>query len=193
MATTPPAFPRPLSTIEETSGLVALLRPALALPEHRVTLAGVIGCLGLFGLVFWANLLQFVRVWSNDGNYSHGFLVPLISLYFANLVAQRGPVAVRSGVGLGLALVTASMLGRLATVLVPIGIVGGVSFVLGLAGLCALLAGSDALRRYWFAFFFLVFMIPLPVALYARIASPLQLMVSQIATEVLNASGIPVL
>ena len=49
------------------------------------------------------------------------------------------------------------------------------------------------LKRYWFAFFFLLFMIPLPVALYARIASPLQLLVSQIATEVLNASGVPVL
>jgi exosortase len=36
-------------------------------------------------------------------------------------------------------------------------------------------------------------MVPLPVALYARIASPLQLMVSQVATEVLNAAGIPVL
>ena len=53
--------------------------------------------------------------------------------------------------------------------------------------------GTDVLRRYWFAFFFLIFMVPLPVALYARIASPLQLMVSQVATEVLNATGVPVL
>jgi exosortase len=55
------------------------------------------------------------------------------------------------------------------------------------------LLGAAVLRRYWFAFFFLIFMIPLPVALYTRIASPLQLMVSQVATEVLNATGLPVL
>jgi exosortase len=162
-------------------------------PEHRVILLGAGGCLALLALIFASNLRHFVLVWSNDGNYSHGFLVPLISLYFANLAAQRGPVAVRSGVGLGLALVAGSMLGRLATILVPVGVVGDLSFVLGLTGICALLMGTDALRRYWFAFFFLVFMIPLPVALYAQIASPLQLLVSQVATDVLNATGVPVL
>jgi len=53
--------------------------------------------------------------------------------------------------------------------------------------------GTDVLKRHWFAFFFLIFMIPLPVALYARIASPLQLLVSEVATEVLNSTGVPVL
>jgi exosortase len=173
--------------------LLALLRPAWSRPEHRITLAGAFVCLGLLGLIFWPILRQFVHVWANDGNYSHGFLVPLISLYFANLAAQRGAQAVRGGVGLGLTLLAASILGRLARTLVPIGIVGDLSFLLGLAGISALLLGTAVLRRYWFAFFFLIFMIPLPVALYARIASPLQLLVSQIATEVLNATRVPVL
>jgi exosortase len=190
---TPTAAPHTPATDGDHPGLLALLRPLVEGPEHRATLAGVVGCLGILGLIFEPNLRQFIKVWSNDGNYSHGFLVPLISLYFANLVAQRGPVPVRSGVGLGLGLLALSMLGRLATVLVPVGVVGDLSFVLGLAGICALVAGSDVLRRYWFPFVFLVFMIPLPVALYARIASPLQLLVSQIATEVLNVVGIPVL
>ena len=53
--------------------------------------------------------------------------------------------------------------------------------------------GTDALRRYGFAIFFLVFMVPLPIALYAKIASPLQLMASQAATIVLNATDVPVL
>ena len=76
----------------------------------------------------------------NDGNYSHGFLVPLISLYFANLIAQRGPVAIRSGVGAGVVLLVLSMLGRMATILSPVGIVGDLGFLLGLAGICALIA-----------------------------------------------------
>src|ERR1700726_1378580 len=36
-------------------------------------------------------------------------------------------------------------------------------------------------------------MVPLPIALYTRIASPLQLLASRIATVALNATGIPVL
>jgi exosortase len=193
MAMTPPVLSPPTVAHRETPGLVALLRSAIVQSEQRVTLAGALGCLSLLALIFWPNLKQFYKVWMNDGNYSHGFLVPLISLYFANLAAERGPVAIRSGVWVGMALLVVSILGRMATILVPVGIVGDLSFVLGLAGICALLLGTDVLRRYWFAFFFLLFMIPLPVALYARIASPLQMLVSQIATEVLNMSGIPVL
>jgi exosortase len=195
MATTPtPPVPfQRLASGEASSGLIALLRSALSRPEQRPVLAGAVGCLALLALIFESNLHHFAVVWSNDGNYSHGFLVPLISLYFASLAAQRGPVAVRSGIGLGLGLLAVSMLGRLATILIPVGVVGDLSFLLGLAGICAVLFGRDALKRYWFAFFFLVFMIPLPVALYAQIASPLQLLVSQVATEVLNTTGVPVL
>jgi exosortase len=158
----------------------------------RLQLAGALGCLALLGLVFWSNLRQLVHVWSTDENYSHGFLVPLISLYFANEAARRGPTPIRSGVGLGVALLAVSVLGRLATILVPVGIVADCAFLLGLAGICALLFGTTALSRYGFALFFLVFMVPLPVALYTRIASPLQLLVSQAASVLLNVAGIPV-
>jgi exosortase len=180
-------------TLNESSGLLGLLQTALARPDGRWMLAGGATCLALLGLVFETNLRHFVIVWSNDGNYSHGFLVPLISLYFANLAAQRGPMEVRSGVGLGTTLLVLAILARLATILIPVGVVGDLAFLLGLAGICALLLGTNVLGRFWFAFFFLIFMIPLPVALYAQIASPLQLIVSQVATEVLNATGVPVL
>jgi exosortase len=148
---------------------------------------------GLLGAVFWANLRHFAYVWATDGNYSHGFLVPLMSLYFANEAARRGPVAVRGGARLGASLLALAMLGKLATVLVPVGIVGDLALLLGLAGLCALLAGRAALRRYGFALGFLAFMVPLPVHLYTTIASPLQGVVSRIAAAILNATGVPVL
>ena len=53
--------------------------------------------------------------------------------------------------------------------------------------------GATALKRYWFAFFFLVFMVPLPIALYSKIASPLQLFASRVASTLMNATGVPVL
>jgi exosortase len=78
-------------------------------------------------------------------------------------------------------------------VVVPVGFVGDLSLLLGVAGICAVLFGGGALRRYGFAIGFLVFMVPLPVALYAKIASPLQLSVSLVASALLNLSGIPAL
>jgi exosortase len=182
-----------MATSYDGPPLIVLLRAALARPETRPTLVGGAACAGLLGAIFWPNLQHFAATWATDENYSHGFLVPLLSLYFANEAARRGPVAVRSGVALGAGLLVLSLLGRLATIVVPVGIVGDLAFLFGLAGVVALLVGTAALRRFGFAIGFLVFMVPLPVALYTAIASPLQLLVSRIASDLLNAVGIPVL
>jgi exosortase len=154
---------------------------------------GIAVCVVLFVRLFWDSFGHFYYHWTNDENYSHGFLVPLISLYFASQVYRRGPIPVRGGTGLGCVLFCLALAVRLFTVVVPIPFVGDLALLTAMAGLFAVLFGSMALRRYWFAFFFLIFMIPLPVALYSRIASPLQLLASRVAANVMNASGVPVL
>jgi exosortase len=173
--------------------LLSLIAHAWREPGSRTTLLGAGVSLGLLGAVFWTNLRHFLLSWSTDQNYSHGFLVPLISLYLANLAAERGPVEVRGGARLGLALLAAGLTVKVATVIVVVGTLGDLALLVALAGVCALLAGTGSLRRYGFAIAFLVFMIPLPVALYALLASPLQRAVSLFASVVLNATGVPVL
>ena len=171
----------------------ALFQEAWAHAETRPALLGAAGCLALLALIFWPSLRHFAYVWATDANYSHGFLVPLLSLYFAREAARRDPTPLCGGVGTGVTLLILALAGRLATILVPVPFVGDVAFLLGLAGVCALMAGTNALRRYGFALAFLVFMIPLPIALYTMIASPLQILVSRIAAAILNGLGLPVL
>jgi exosortase len=193
MAVTSGAFaPIPASNPEPTS-LIGFIFEAAIDPRRRGSWIGAVLCLGLFAGLFWANLLHFNWVWTTDENYSHGFLVPLISLYFANQVARRGAVPVTGGTSVGISLLLISLAGRLATIPVPIFFLADLSLLIGLAGLFALLCGTAALKRYWFAFFFLIFMVPLPYALYSKIASPLQLLASRVASTVMNASGVPVL
>ena len=143
--------------------------------------------------MFWSNILHFAFIWATDENYSHGFLVPMLSLYFANEATRRGSIAAIPGTRLGTGLILGSILGRLMTVVVPVGFVGDLSLLIGMAGVVALLFSKGALRRFGFALGFLIFMIPLPVALYAQIATPLQLAVSQVASALLNISHIPAL
>ena len=171
--------------------LVAKLRDAWQDPGSRPLVFAALGSLGLLGVLFWRNIQHFILIWSTDENYSHGFLVPLISLYFANEAARKGPVAVRSGMGLGSAMIAFCLAVKLATIVIPFPAASDYGLLIGLAGICAVLAGTSTLRRYWFAFFFLVFLVPLPVALYSLIANPLQLLVSQVATSMLNLIGIP--
>ncbi len=147
----------------------------------------------LLGSIYWRNLLHLVLSWANEENYSHGFLVPFISLYFANQASLLGPVRRQGGAVLGMTLLVGATLVKLATVIIPYGTFGDLAFVVSIAGMCALLAGRDALRRYGFAIGFLFFMVPMPVALYAAIASPLQLFVSKVASLLLNATNVPVL
>jgi exosortase len=185
---TPASASRP-----EPTSLAQLLWRAVTDTQQWGSWTGAVLSAGLFICLFWANLGHFYHTWTVDENYSHGFLVPLISLYFANQVARRGSVPVHGGIVVGILLLLLSLMGRLATIPVPIFFLADFSLLIGLAGLFALLFGTAALKRYWFAFFFLVFMIPLPVALYSKIASPLQLLASRVASTVMNASGVPVL
>ena len=193
MATTPEGSLLPTARVRSSPALFALLADARFEPGTRATLAGAAVAAGFLGMIFWKNIAHFWLSWSTDENYSHGFLVPLISLYFANMATERGPVPVRGGGALGLALLAGALLVKLGTVVIAVGTLGDLALIAAVAGVVALLAGSAALRRYGFAIAFLVFMVPLPVALYAAIASPLQLFVSKMASVFLNATGVPVL
>ncbi len=173
--------------------LYARLREGFLSPECRVSLLGALAASALLALIFWSNLSHFLLSWSTDENYSHGFLVPFISLYFANLAAERGSVERRGGSGLGICLLTVALLLKLATVVIVVGTLGDLAFLIAIAGVTALIGGVEVLKRYGFAIGFLVFMVPLPVSLYAMIASPLQLLVSKVASIFLNATGVPVL
>ena len=169
------------------------LQSAWSNPDQRSLLVGTVAVSGLLAGVYAANLRHFVYTWSTDDNYTHGFLVPLLSLYFCWKALDQGPILRRGGEILGSVLLATAILARLSTILVPVGIVGDLGFILGVAGITSLMGGRDAVRRFGFAIAFLVFMIPLPVALYATLASPLQLMVSRMGSTVLNTIGIPVL
>ena len=177
----------------EPRNLAKLLLRAATDPEERAFSIGLLVCLVLFVALFWANLVHFYYSFTTDENYSHGFLVPLISLYFASQAANRGSVPVGGGGILGSQLLLLALCLQLITVPLPIPFLGDIAFLIGLAGVFALIFGTLALKRYWFAFFFLIFMVPLPIALYSRIASPLQLFASRVASAVMNVTGVPVL
>jgi exosortase len=172
-----------------------------ATEDGRWSLLGLAISVVLIAFLYWENLRHFVMVWGNDDNYSHGWLVAPLSLYFANHAAERyqrrkgqSPVTdQRSGVTLGVSLIVAGLVGRLITVFLPIGLVADCSMIVAFAGVVSLLFGLPTLRKYAFPIAFLVFMVPLPVALYTMLANPLQLIVSKVASGVMTACGIPVL
>jgi exosortase len=174
-------------------GLAQRLYSSARDPDQRATWLGALVCLGLFLRLFWDNVYHFYYSWTTDENYSHGFLVPLICLYFANQGARSGPLPIRGGKWAGTLLLLLALAGRLITIPLPIPFLGDLAFLIGLAGWFTVLLGTVIVLRLWFAFFFTIFMVPLPIALYAKIASPLQLFASRVSSTLMNATGVPVL
>ena len=143
---------------------------------------------------------QLVRVWLDDANYSHGFLVPVVS---AMLVSRRR-VAIAAQTGKGSPFGGAVLLGGLFLLVAghAVGSVGsgrGGLFVMGISllpvgcGLVLLLFGVNVLKQLAFPIAFLAFMVPLPVGLFATLTLPLQLYASNVTVIVLDLFGIPAL
>lgn len=142
-------------------------------------------------LMYLPVLSNLARDWYTDDNYSHGFLILPISLWLVwrKREALRSIPLESSKWGL-VAIVGALLMYLLGTAGMEYFTVR-VSFVLLLFGITLYLAGARLVREIWFAFFFLLFMIPVPYVIYYSATFPLQLIGSKVAALVLGVIGIP--
>ena len=124
--------------------------------------------------------------WYNDSDYSHGFIVPILSAYLIwerrdklRQIAKRpsawGMVVVLGSLGL---LFLGSLGAELS--LTRLSILGTI------CGLIVYFAGWAVLRAMTFPLAFLLFAIPIPVVVYNEIVFPLQFVASRFATSVLE-------
>ncbi len=147
----------------------------------------------LLGWLYHDILWRLIQQWWNDPDFSHGFFVPLFSLYvlWQNRKQLSAIAAVPSWLGL---LVIA---GALATLIV--GVLGAELFlsrsslVLLLAGLVILFLGWGWFRGVLFPWAFLFLMVPIPKIIFNQITFPLQFMASRWASSLLSLMGVPVL
>ncbi|RMH35334.1 MAG: exosortase/archaeosortase family protein [Nitrospirae bacterium] len=148
---------------------------------------------GFLGLLYHDIVGDMVHDWYRDPDYSHGFLVPLLSGYFLWERRERlGRCLKRPSIwGVGL-------LGCGLSLLI-VGTIGAelytqrMSLMIELAGLVLLIYGWDCLRLLSFPIGFLVFMVPLPAIVVNALAFPLQLFAAKTAAFCLFSLGIPVL
>ena len=147
-------------------------------------------CLGaLYGPV----AMRLVGDWANDGNYSHGFFIVPLALYFAwerraaLLTTPKRPHVLGLVVVIGgLAVLVAGLLGAEL-------FLTRVSFIAVLTGAIAFVLGWPHVRLLAFPLAFLLLMIPIPAIIFNQIAFPLQLLASRCGEFVLSTAGIPVL
>jgi exosortase A len=164
--------------------------PRLSLPPLPAILAAAL--VATLAWTYWLIIPGLLAQWWNEPEYSHAFLIPLVSGYLA--WSRREALArteVKPGYW-GLAVMAFALL------LYVIGKVGAdlflqrLSFVLMLTGGVLYVAGAAVLWGLLFPLAFLLLMIPLPGIVFNSIAFPLQLLAAQVSSVALEAVGVPV-
>jgi exosortase D (VPLPA-CTERM-specific) len=142
-------------------------------------------------LAYWNGLSDAVIRWNTQEEYSHGFLIPLVSLYILwekkELIrASIGP-PLWSGVIVIFAAITIFIVGEVSALFLLI----QYSFVLLLIGLSLVSVGRAT--KYTFApILLLLFAIPLPYVLEVVLTAKLQLISSWLGVEFIRMFNIPV-
>ncbi len=149
--------------------------------------------IGLTAAVYAPVLYHLVLHWKIVPDYSHGFLVAPLSVYFAWERKRELARVEIEGSWWGLVPlvlgVAALSIGRLGVELTAM----RSGFVLSLIGMVLLLFGREIFRILTFPLLFLFLMVPLPQSLVNVVAFPLQLMAAGAAVEALQRLGIPAL
>ena len=149
--------------------------------------------IGLTAAVYAPVLYHLVLHWKIVPDYSHGFLVAPLSVYFAWERKRELARVEIEGSWWGLVPlvlgVAALSIGRLGVELTAM----RSGFVLSLIGMVLLLFGREIFRILTFPLLFLFLMVPLPQSLVNVVAFPLQLMAAGAAVDALQALGIPAL
>jgi exosortase D (VPLPA-CTERM-specific) len=160
-----------------------------SLKHYRLHFIAIIPLLiGIYYLIVPGMVMD----WYNDENYSHGFLVPLISGYF---LWQRWPVLKDQAIkpdGLGIVVIILGLiqlfLGWLATEYFTM----RSSLILLLIGCVLYWFGREILKGMSLPLGFCFFMIPIPYIIYDMAAFPLKLFVTKVSVSFLELMGVVV-
>jgi len=134
-----------------------------------------------------------VLQWSEDPNYSHGFVVPLIAGYFAyDRRRELLEVAVEPWWP-GFLLCCCGILQLVVGWLGAEFFTMRSSLVVTLAGMTLFFFGKRLFRLMLLPLAYLFFMIPLPYIVYDSVAFPLKLFVTKVSIAFLQAAGVVVM
>ena len=143
---------------------------------------------GLLAWFFHLEITKTVNRWIADPSWSHGFLIPLFSLYF--LHQNRGsiiPVIPRPswicGMGALLALFAVYWLN---TIQFKFSYGDALIFIAAIGATTLFVGGWAVLKQTWLPIAYLFFAVPLPGRLYTQMTQPMQEWAAWVAAIVLN-------
>jgi len=147
-------------------------------------------CVGLFYAPMFVGL---VHDWVNLPDFSHGFFIPALSLYFVwDRRDQLQALPVRPA-NTGFLVIVVGLLFFFLGKLAAESFTMRFSLLVVVSGIVLFHLGRAHLKAVLFPILFLVFMIPVPSILLSKITFPMQLLASRVAAQVVDFFNIPIL
>lgn len=141
-------------------------------------------------LHWWTASWMIVRWRQPGGEYGHGWMILLCSLFFVFLKRKQIAACPLRPRAWGLALLLPALAIHLVATAWRVGFVAGFALLPMLAGMIVALAGTRMLRIVLFPLAFLAFMIPLPEMAIIRLSFNLKLFAATIAANFVAAVGL---
>lgn len=156
------------------------------------SLAAVAAIAGLVLALFVSVIADLASDWWTQPELSYGMLIPPTALYIAYLQRSTTFAFPSRRTLRGLWLVAFACFLFLAGRLAGEFFLTRISFVFLMAGLVWTFWGGDRLRTLAFPLVLLATMVPLPTLVYNSVAAPLQLLASEIATNLAQILGVSI-
>ena len=137
-------------------------------------------------------LKTLVTDWGTNDDYSHGYFIPFLTLYFIYCMRDELKKIAIKPCNIGLLMILAG-LGQLI-----VGKIGSefflqrTSLIVTLLGITLFLLGWQYFKMLFLPLAYLIFMIPLPAIIWNKIAFPMQLFSSYLTEQVVSSLGIPI-
>jgi exosortase len=141
--------------------------------------------------LFRSELRMLVQDWLADSSWSHGFLIPLFSLYFINQ-HKREILNLRARTNyLGLVFLVLVVLFYFFNLISPSGYAyfRSLSILAALGAIVLFLGGWRLVKYTWLPIGFLVFAVPFPQRYYVSLTTPMQKLSATVAGAFLGMVG----
>jgi len=156
----------------------------------------VIGKIALLAaLLVVINYRQFAMLWQgwHDPNWSHGFIIPLFSIFLLYVRRNELAAARRSLCMWGLPIMILGLLGQVVSVFPGRNNwLCQLNMIVVMLGLVLYLGGWQVFRLAWLPIAFLALAMPIPGLLYSRMAYPLQELVAKSSYGILQLFGVQI-
>ena len=126
-----------------------------------------------------------------DSYYTHGFLVPLISLFFGYRLWPKVRAVAKPAPAPAIACIILALVFLLVGDFLGFRVFTEFSMIPMAVGLVLMFFGLKAARIWWFPLAFLIFMIPIPASVTQSISLRLKLFAAEISVQLANFATLP--